>query len=145
MGEDLHRIMAKIIYAIMLIFSLEFAMYLFAGTTYGKTSLLALMFEGSITASTLYTVMIVIIGAFAAATIIVGNFININIYALYAAMILVFISFVQTLTSFKNLIASELTEVLSVEMITILQGVLVFPLIVFYIIACVEWIRSNQL
>ncbi len=136
---------SKLTYAILLIFILEVAMYLFAGTEYSNTSLFGMILgEGSILSSALFTSLLLIIGGIAAATIISGNFININIYAIYAAMIVVLIKFVQTILAFGNLITSELETVLSPEMMLAVWSILIGPLIIFYVISCIEWIRSNQ-
>ncbi len=137
--------MAKIVYAILLVFFIEFALYFFGGTTYSQTSLMSMILNPeSITTTPLFIGLLVILGAFAAAVIIVGNFYNINVYALYASMIIIFISFITSLVHLYSFVGGALSAKLSAELVQLLQVVFIGPLIIFYIMSCVEWVRSNQ-
>ncbi len=137
--------MAKIIYAIMIVLFVEFAMFLFAGTTYAKTSLLSMILDPSaITSTVFYVAIFAILATFAGSVIVSGNFYNINIYALYSAMIVIFIGFIQTLVHLYVFIGSSLQTSLTPEMIQVIQVIFLGPLLIFYLVACLEWIRGNQ-
>ena len=146
--------MAKIVYALLTVFAIELGLFMYAGATYGATSLLNILSDPSdILSNPFYLAIIAVIGVFAAAIVVSGTFFNINIYALYAGMILIFITFIHSIASLWSFLYGQLSgygigPILQESAISSLAGQVatfaVAPILIGYIIASVEWIRSNQ-
>lgn len=136
--------MGKFMYAVLMVFFIEFSLWLFAGVDYVTTSLFGILFNPTtMSSNALYVLIIVTLGAFAASVIIPGNFYQINIYALYAGIAVVFFSFVFSIVHLFSFVYGQLESVaLGLALpITIL---ITAPLFIYYMMATVEWVRSNQ-
>jgi len=133
--------------AIMLVVLIESALYFWAGTGVAKTSLFTLLLNPlSISTTVFYGVIFAAMTIFAASAIIPGSFVNINIYALYAGIGLVLITFIEHLGHFYTFIHGELATIASLEatmVATLLEFLIMAPLIIFYLTAMAEWVRSN--
>jgi hypothetical protein len=137
--------MGKFIYAVMLVYVIELALWLFGGTTYSNSSLFTLLLDPSaITSSAFYTVIIVAMGGFALATIIPGNLWQINVYALYAGIGVIVITFVISIAHLWMFIGGELEGILTAQFTTLIQILITSPILVTYLLAVAEWVRSNS-
>ena len=136
---------SKFIYAVMTVFMVELAVWLFGGSTYGNTSLFAILLDPStLLNSNLYvTVIVAALIAFAASAIIPGQLWSINIYALYAGVVLVFMGFLASVIHLWVLLHGSLTT-LGYPLSSIIPTLITFPVLIFYLIAGLEWVRSNQ-
>lgn len=137
--------MGKYAYAVMMVFSIEFALWLFGGTNYSTTSLFGILFDPTtLESNPLYsTIIIVALAAFAASAIIPGNLWSINIYALYAGIAVVFIGFSLSIVHLWQFVYGELSGMLTIELATPITILIIAPILTFYIITTVEWVRSN--
>jgi len=136
--------------AVVLMLVIESALYFWAGSGVTKTSLFTLILNpltfNPTATGTFYGALAIAMGIFAASAIIPGSFININIYALYAAIGLVILSFIMHLGSLFTFIHGELGTMPGLEatsLIVLIEFVLMAPLIIFYMTAMAEWVRSN--
>ncbi len=138
--------MGKYTYAVLTVFAIELALYLFAGASYSGTTLFGLLFNPTnFLSNTLYTITILgVLAAFAASVIIPGNFYQINIFALYAGVIVVFISFGLSIIHLWQFIYGELSGMLTADFALMITGLLIAPIFLFYMMASLEWVRSNQ-
>ncbi len=136
--------MGKYAYAVLMVFSIEFALWLFAGANYSKTSLFGILFDPTtIISNPLYLIIIAAFLTFAASAIIVGNLWSINIYALYAGIAVAFISFSLSIVHLWQFIYGELSG-MTTELATPIAILIIAPILTYYIIATAEWVRSNQ-
>ena len=136
--------MGKFIYAVMMVFSIEFALYFFGGSQFSQTSLFGILFDPTtILSNPLYsTVILVTLAAFAASVIIPGNFYQINIFALYAGIMVVFITFSLSIVHLWQFMYGQLSAI-SVDFAQPITILIVSPLLAFYLITGIEWVRSN--
>lgn len=135
--------MGKYAYAVLMVFSIEFALWLFAGTNYSSTSLFGILFDPTtLTSNPLYIIIVAAFLTFAASAIIVGNLWSINIYALYAGIAVAFISFSLSIVHLWQFIYGELSG-LTTELATPITILIIAPILTYYLIATAEWIRSN--
>jgi len=89
----------KFLYAILMVYFIELAMYLFGGPVASATSVFNLLFNpAAILSSSLWTILSASLVLISGSAIIVGNLWGVNIYALYTAVSIVTINFVFTLT-----------------------------------------------
>lgn len=136
--------MGKFVYAIMMVFMIEYALWLFGGTSYVTTSLFGILFNPTtLLSSQLYILITFALAAFAASVIIAGNFYQINIYALYAGVVAAFFSFIFSIVHLYTFLYGQL-ESIYVEMAGPITILITAPLLIFYLISCLEWVRSNQ-
>ena len=134
--------MGKVIYAVMAAFVIELALFLFAGTTYAKTSMFSLLQDPSgFVSSSFYLLFSVALVAWAVSTIIPGNLWQINIYALFAGVAIVFLGFVANIVHLWVFINGELSGVVTNSWV--FASIVTFPLMLYYMIAVTEWVRSN--
>ena len=134
--------MGKFIYAVLSVIVIEISLFLFAGTTYTNSSLFTLFQDPSaLTQSAFYLLIAAALTIWAASTIIPGNLWQINIYALYAGIAIILLGFIATLSHFWIFINGELSGVVSDPWI--FASIMTFPLIVYYLLAVSEWVRSN--
>ena len=136
--------MGKYVYAVMMVFTIEFALYLFGGTTYSSTSLFGILFNPSILLSSpLYIAITVALAAFAASAIIPLNTFQINIYALYAGLAAAFISFSLSIVHLWTFINLQLSGALTIQMAQIIATLITAPFLAYYLISTAEWVRGN--
>ncbi len=135
--------MGKFVYAILTAFAIEMALWLFAGTSYAQSSVFSLLANPSIlTSSAFYLLLVGALAAFAASAIIVGNIWQINVYALYAGVAAVMITFGLNIVHLFIFIQGELSG-LTPEFALPITMLICAPLLLYYLIATMEWVRNN--
>lgn len=135
--------MGKYTYAVLMVFAIEFALWLFAGTSYSTTSLFAILFDPTtLISSPLYIAITVALLAFAASAIIPLNTFQINIYALYAGLATAFISFSLSIVHLWTFVYGELSGI-STQLALPITTLIVAPILTFYLISTAEWVRGN--
>jgi len=139
--------MGKFVYAILLVFVVELALFLFQGTTYVNTPVFELLLNpNNLLSDVIYIALLLALGALGASVIIPGNFIQLNVYAIYAGLAIAFISFIASIAhlwTFVNDAIGGLEGVATVDA-TWISGLIVAPFIIFYLLAVTEWVRSNS-
>ena len=136
--------MGKYVYAVLMVFSIEFALWLFAGTSYAQTTLFGLLADPTtLLSSALYIAIVVALGAFAGSAIIPLNTWQINIYALYAGLAIVFISFSLSIVHLWQFVYGELSGI-TTQLALPITMLIIAPILTYYIIATTEWVRGNQ-
>ncbi|GAG57368.1 unnamed protein product [marine sediment metagenome] len=136
--------MGKFTYAVLMVFLIEMALWLFAGTEYSQSTLFAIISDPStLLSNPLYILITVTLVAFGAAAIIPGNLFQVNIYALYAGLSAIFISFSVSIVHLWQFIYGELSGI-TIEFALPITILIIAPFLVTYILATVEWVRSNQ-
>jgi len=135
--------MSKITYALLTVFVVEFCLFYFAGQNTSSTSLFALLSNPSdITSNALYVLIFIAIGVFAASVIVPGGIVQFNTYFAYAGVAAAAVTFIVTLAHLYTYINTELAGY-SVIMAQFIAIIITAPLIMFYLIAMIEWVRSN--
>lgn len=135
--------MAKMAYALMSIIIIEMALYFFAGTDYSNTTLMDLVLNPSIILNNAwYIAVAAALVIFAASAIIPGSFVQINIYALYAGLASAALTFTAVLVDFWTFLNGSLSGI-NQTLSSLILGLTIVPLIIFYITAIVEWVRQN--
>ena len=137
--------MGKFTYAMITVFLIEVALYLFGGTTYANTSLFSFLFNPT-TTSAVYTLIWGLIATFGLAGIVASSFFSLNIYGLYSKIASVLMGFGVALFQFWQFINGELTSIFGVanaSFADILSVMIVSPLVLYYILAVTEWVRAN--
>ena len=139
-------------FALLMAFAIELAI-LFSGGDYSKTSLFYLLQNPtSWESSILWLVILGIAAGFAASAIVAGNTFSWAIYAPYAAATAVFLSFFASIAHFYGFMCGELMSSMGIAAdVTCynsglpwwITSVIISPLAIFYVIAALEWIRSN--
>lgn len=136
--------MSKIIYALLVLFAIDFSIYLFAGTSYSNSSLFGLLSDPSnLVQSSLYDKLNVALGALGLTTIVIGTFFNLNIYGMYASISAVFLSFSKILVNLWNFINGEL-RILEVDGHSAIATIVVAPLMLTYLILVANYVRAND-
>ena len=134
--------MAKMLYALLTVFSIELALWWFGGTTTASTSLFSLLSNPSST-STLFVVFIAAIGTLAAGTIVASAFYQINIFGVYAGVAGISIYFALSIMTFFNFIHGQLSSLGSETFAVPIAAIIVAPILLMYIVSTMEWVRSN--
>ena len=134
--------MSKIAYSLLMVLLLEAGLYFFGGTTYTNTSLFDLLLNPvEFFSNYWYIAVLAALGVFAAATVIPGSFYQINIFAMYAGLSAMFMTFsvsIINLWRFLNGSLAALDPVLS----QLILFMVISPILIFYIISVVEWVRA---
>lgn len=135
--------MGKYTYAVIMVFAIEFALWLFAGTNYSQTSLFGILFNPTtLISNPLYIAIGVTLLAFAASAIIPLNTFQINIYALYAGLAVAFISFSLSIVHLWQFIYGELSGV-TTQLALPITTLIIAPILTYYLVSTVEWVRGN--
>ena len=135
--------MGKYAYAVIMVFTIEFALWLFAGTSYAFTSLFGILSDPTtLISNPLYIAIIITLGAFAASAIIPLNTFQINIYALYAGLAVAFIGFSLSIVHLWQFIYGELSGI-TTQLALPITTLIIAPILTYYIISTVEWVRGN--
>lgn len=135
--------MAKLTYALILVIIIEMALYFFAGTSYSQTTLFGLLnnFTG-ISTNTLYVALIAGLAVFAAGTIVVGSVYQINMFGVYATIATILITFSLNIVHLGIFVNGQLSD-LGIPMATLITMIILTPLLITYLMATIEWVRSN--
>ncbi len=135
--------MGKFAYALTTIFFIEMALWLFGGAEYSSTSLFNLVTNpSSILTNPLYIIILAGVAVFAATQIIPGNLYQINVYGIYAGFAAAVLTFATVIAHLSTFIYGELSGVSEAFALPI-TAIITAPLLIFYIVAVFEWIRSN--
>lgn len=146
--------MARIVYALVLVFVIEAALFFFAGTTYTTSSLFNMFSNpADILNNPLYLLLAGAITLMVASQIIPGNFFQINIYGVYASMIVIIITFVSSIFRLATFMHGQLapmfgcnpyTGILTCSPSAFIIMILTVPIGIVYLMACIEWMRFNN-
>lgn len=134
--------MSKYIYALISVIIIEFALYLFAGATYSNTTLLSLILNPS-ASSTFWTTALTVLTAIAAVAVVATAFFQINTFGVYAGVAGATFTFGYTIFNLWRYITGTLSG-LGFTSSTQLAAFVIAPLLIFYIVATLEWARSNS-
>jgi len=135
--------MGKYVYAVLMVFTIEFALWLFTGAGHSSTSLFGILFDPTtLISNPLYIAIGVTLLAFAASAIIPLNTFQINIYALYAGLAVAFISFSLSIVHLWQFIYGELSGI-TTQLAIPITTLIVAPILAYYLISTVEWVRGN--
>ena len=137
--------MAKLLGALLIVFAIELAMFLFVGTSYGQSSLFTVLMNPPIlTSSGFYLIFTAILVGASAAVIIIGSAYQINQWALFAVAGISLITFAVHITHFWSFIQLNLTPAVGILWAGYIASFITGPLLLLYIITVVEWSRGNQ-
>ncbi|GAG13042.1 unnamed protein product [marine sediment metagenome] len=142
--------MGKITGALILVFLIELGLVLFAGTGYANSSMYNFLTNPSAWSSNIfYLLLIAVVSVGAVAIITPGALYTFNQWALFAIASAGMFTFVGSIISLYSFIYSELTPIINgigappfwgVAITSLICG----PLMVYYIVAVVEWSRANN-
>jgi len=148
--------MAKLTAALLLVFIIEVALYLFGGVQEGSGIFQAIMHPTLLQTSLFFGIFITLLIAGGAATVTPGTFVNINYQGIFSAASLLLIGFGLSLVHLWSWLASQLASILNpvqsaagtCGVTTLCDGwiyaaLITAPLLIFYIIAVTEWSRAN--
>lgn len=138
--------MSKFAYSLTAVFLIELALYIFVGTSYAQTTLFGLLLNPStIISNGIYILILGVLGVFALSAILPGNFIQINIYALYAGMAVVIVTFILNIVHLSSFIYGVLVGINGMGTSALwITSLICGPLLIFYLISTMEWVRSNN-
>lgn len=132
-------------YALMTCFVVEAGMKYFSGDTWTQTYLFGLLSDPSgIISSVVYTILIVLLAASAAAAITPGFIYQTNQYALFAGAVISLITYVAVYGHFFSFILGQLSGFAGPTAATLTAFLICAPLIVVFLTAMIEWTRFNQ-
>jgi len=136
----------KFILAVLMVYLIELGLYLFGGPNVANSSIFNLLFNPfDIENSLMYIAVFAALGFISASVILPGNWISINIYALYSAIVVIVITFVISLMHLWTFLDTELSTFLGDTTVSpIILAVVISPIVWFYLIAVIDWVRSNQ-
>ena len=141
--------MGKFVNAIIMVLMIEVGLYLFAGVEYTSstaTALLDLVLNpGTTLTSSFYTDLLTnaALGIVAGATILVGIVTQSYSFVVYGIMAVAIGKFVQVLVGLSRFISGPLVADFP-EFVLLANVIVIGPLILYFIMACVEWARGNQ-
>jgi len=139
-------------YALTTIVIIELGLYLFGSPDYSKTSLFALMLDPPLVTTSAFALLFATSTfLFLASAIIPGQYVTLNIYGVYAAIVSQIITYISVISQLIGFVNGQLrglfltcvnagTGVCPAPLITM---IFTAPLIIFFIITTVDWIRSN--
>ncbi len=133
--------MGKFTYAVLMVFTIELALYIFTGTEYATTTLFDMLLDPStLIANPLYILFGVSLVVFGASAIIPGTFYQNQISFMYLSIAVAFLSFSMSIVHLWTFINGELSGLGLGNLISLL---IISPILIYYIIATTEWVRSN--
>ena len=141
--------MGKFVNAIIMVLMIEVGLYLFAGVEYTSstaTALLDLVLNpGTTLTSSFYTDLLTnaALGITAGAVIVVGIVTQSYSFVIYGIMAVAIGKFVQVLVGLSRFISGPLVADFP-EFVLLANVIVIGPLILYFIMACVEWARGNQ-
>lgn len=144
--------MGKYIYALATVFIIEFLLWLFGGTSYANTSIFSILTDPSaLLSNPIYIAIGVALVAFAGSTVIpivAGTSLQLNVYALYSGLAVIFLSFSMSIAHLWTFISGEISGALcGVGVICnpalYITVPIIFPIFLFYLISTIEWVRGT--
>lgn len=138
--------MGKIMYALLMVFSIEFALTLFGGQNIVSTTLYDFVSNPTvIKSSAIFAAVIIALGLFAKAVVTPGQYAQVNLFAMYAGLAIVFIYFLYSIVHLHVWLVGQLSTLMASQQLAgFITTMITAPLLIFYMIAVVEWVRSNQ-
>ena len=139
--------MARYVYALLTIFIIELALWLFAGTDYSQSALFSLLSDpASASSSSFYLKIKLALQAFGAAAIIAGFIFSKNTAGIYAGVAGAFLTYAFVIADLYKFIFGQLTERLGTAdpFALTITSLIVAPLLLYFLMATLEWVRSNQ-
>lgn len=138
--------MGKIIYGILTAFAIELALSLFGGNTFAHTSLFNLLINpSSVGSSTFYLAIVAALAVISATVIIVGSFYNFNIYAVYAGISAILITFALSIADLWTFINGQLNVLqITSNNSSLIATLVVSPILIAYIIMTVDYMRGTE-
>ena len=135
--------MAKLLNAIIMIVVIEIGLLLFQGGDISATALLGL----KVTVLGMDVSFITLIGGAIAGLIglgiFVGTFSTTVTFAVYAGPAAAFLLLVAVIIQLGSFINAELATDYAM-IAALIQYIIIVPLVIYYAIAVIEWVRSNQ-
>jgi len=135
--------MGKFMFAILLVFAVELALFVFGGIGYAQTSLFSLIYNpSSVWTNPLMLLFFIAIGVSIGATIIPLNLWNVNTIGIYAGIIVITMRFIYSIFHLGTFIYGSLSGL--GELAPLITAIIIGPLAIGYAIASLEWMRANQ-
>lgn len=137
--------MGKFIYALMMVVVIELGLWFFGGSGLSRTFITEMVMNPSSAYSSAFYILVVaaLIGSFAASQIVAGNTFTWAFYAAYASAALVLVGFAWSVVHLAMFINVNLTGLIDADLTKLIIAVVCGPLLGFYFVAVLEWIRSN--
>jgi hypothetical protein len=132
--------MSKFTYALLSVVVIEFALYLFGGTTYGNSTVLSLILNPD--ASNALWIGAVALLATAAVGIVASAFFQINTFGVYAVFGTTALTFGYTIFNLFKFVNGQLSDI-GVQSAMQISSIIIAPILIFYLVSIVEWARSN--
>lgn len=138
--------MGKLIYALLLVLFIEISILYFGGSGLDNNNLTDIFLNPqNLIDNPLYaTTILIALTTLALSIILPGNFIQVNIYALYAGVAFVLVAFIASIVHLYSFLYGSLRIPLGESLTELILGVVVVPLVIFYMVAILEWVRSNN-
>ena len=137
--------MAKLTAALIMVFIIELSLVFFGGTSYNQSSLYSFLINPTGFGSAVFSLlMLAILVTSALAQIVPGSFYQVNQWALFSVAGVAMISFVGNIAHLWAFINGQLVGIFSnAQMGGFVASIITAPMLIFYIVAIVEWTRQN--
>ena len=136
--------MGKITSALIIVFVIEVALVFFSGTTYPNSILYTFLMNPTGWSTMAFYLLMLAILTGSVIGIVSSSFYQINQFALFAIAGVVIITFVGNIIHLWNFINAQLGGILNdTVMGGLIASLITAPLIIFYLVAVVEWTRQN--
>lgn len=134
--------MSKFTYALLSVVMIEVLLQLLGGSTIATTDLYNFLINPIVNAEVWKLALAALTVGVAA--IVATSFFQINTYAIYAGVSIVAITFGAVLFDLFSFIQGQLSGMMGATVATQVTMVIVAPMIIFYMMAALEWTRSNS-
>ena len=137
--------MAKLLNALIMILMIEVGLILFQGAETSLTNLMGLRvsFPLGIGDVSFITAFIIALGILTGAGIFVGTFSTTITFVVYAVPAIAFLALATVITQLALFISGSL-EAANPMIVLIANAIIIIPLTIYYGVAVMEWVRSNQ-
>jgi len=136
--------MGKLTGALLLVFAIEVALFLFSGTSYANSPVFNLIMNPqTLTSSAFYLIMLTLLAGAALAVVVPGAFYQVNQWALFAVAALLMVTYAVHITHFWAFIQGQLYWYMP-EWSGIIASLIIGPFLIYYLMTIVEWTRGNQ-
>lgn len=137
--------MGKFIYALLMVSIIEIALWFFGGFDDGVTSLTSVLLNPTSVSGGLFYIGIVLslVTAFSVSAIVPGNTFSWTFVSVYAVTAGLLVTFGLSIVHLATFMQRQLEGLISTDLTQFIITITVGPLIVFYFISCLEWIRGN--
>ena len=137
--------MAKLTAALIMVFLIEISLVFFGGASYNQSSLYSFLINPTgFGSAVFYLLMLAILVTSTFAQIVPGSFYQVNQWALFAVAGVAMISFVGNIAHLWAFINGQLVGIFSnSQMGGFVASIITAPMLIFYVVAVVEWTRQN--